>query len=72
VNEPAYDDNDVDPGSVAEDAHDHSVDVYLTLTAMQFTVVNLFTAGLYHLFEQQAAEQLRRLDQPVHPIPSRH
>jgi hypothetical protein len=59
-----YDDNDVDPGSIAEDAQERSLSFYFRLTAMQFTVVNLFTAGLYHLFEQQAAELLRSWSVP--------
>lgn len=51
-----------DVGSIADDANQLSIDSYFRLAAMQFTVVNLFTAGLYHLFEQQVADLLRRWD----------
>src|SRR5947209_9543481 len=38
-----------DPGSIADDAQRISVDFYLTMFAMHHTVVNLFTAGVFHL-----------------------
>lgn len=53
MSEPVTEDNDVDPGVIADQAHDKSLAFYLTLAAMHTTVLNLFTAGLFHLFEQQ-------------------
>lgn len=44
---------DADSGDIADHANQNSIDFYLTMTAMQQTVLNLFTAGLFHLFEQQ-------------------
>ncbi len=63
---PVYDDDDLgmDAGSIAEDAQELSVDFYLRLTSMQFIVTNLFTAGLYHLVEQQIAQLLRTWSVP--------
>jgi hypothetical protein len=59
MSEPVGDDDDVDPGSIADDVHDQSVAFCQTQFAIQFTVVNLFTAGLYHVFEQQMASLYR-------------
>lgn len=50
---------DEDPGDIADDAHQKSIDFYETMTAMHHTVVNLFTAGVFHLFEQQAGTLLQ-------------
>jgi hypothetical protein len=49
---------DEDPGDIAEDAHQKSLEFYETMTAMHHTVVNLFTAGVFHLFEQQVGTLL--------------
>ena len=50
---------DEDFGDIADDAHQKSLDFYFTMTAMHTTVLNLFAAGLYHLFEQQAGTWVR-------------
>jgi hypothetical protein len=50
---------DEDPGDIADDAHQKSIDFYETMTAMHHTVVNLFTAGVFHLFEQQVGTLLQ-------------
>jgi hypothetical protein len=50
---------DADFGSIADDAHDREVAFYQTQVSIQFTVVNLFTAGIYHVFEQQIASLYR-------------
>ncbi len=42
-----------DPGDVADDAHEKSIEFYETMHAMHQTVLNLFAAGVFHLFEQQ-------------------
>lgn len=44
---------DEDPADIADDARQQSIDFYETMFAMHHTVVNLFTAGVFHLFEQQ-------------------
>jgi hypothetical protein len=49
---------DEDPADIADDAHQKSLDFYETMTAMHHTVLNLFTAGAFHLFEQQAGTLL--------------
>ena len=50
---------DEDAGDIADDAHQESLDFYFTMTAMHHTVLlNLFAAGVFHLFEQQAASLL--------------
>jgi hypothetical protein len=59
MSEPVGEDDDVDSASVANVAHDRSVSLYSTLFAMQTTLLNLFSAGLYHLFEQQASSLYR-------------
>ncbi len=60
MGEPVYDDNDVDPGSIADDAHDKSLAFYMDLWPMQVVVLNLFATGLYHLHEQQMFALSRR------------
>ena len=50
---------DDDPGDIADDAHQKSLDFYETMTAMHHTVLNLFAAGVFHLFEQQAGTLLQ-------------
>ena len=47
---------DEDPGDIADDAQQKSIEFYETMTAMHYTVVNLFTAGVFHLFEQQGRD----------------
>ena len=50
---------DDDFGSIADDAQQKGIEYYETMHAMHFTVVNLFTAGLFHLFEQQVGTLLK-------------
>jgi hypothetical protein len=50
---------DQDPADIADDARRKSIDFYETMTAMHHTVLNLFTAGVFHLFEQQAGTLLK-------------
>lgn len=59
MSEPVGEDDDVDAGVIADQAHERSLAFYSTLAAMHTTVLNLFTAGLYHLFEQQCGSLLR-------------
>jgi hypothetical protein len=59
MGEPAGD--DVDPGDVTDEAQQRSLAFYFTMAAMHTTVLNLFTAGLWHLFEQQAGVVNREL-----------
>jgi len=42
-----------DPGDIWEPARDAGVDHYIMAEAMVQGITNMFTAGLYHLFEQQ-------------------
>lgn len=56
---PVVDDSDVDASEVAEDAEARGEAYYLTLASMHTTVLNLFAAGLHHLFEQQSGELFR-------------
>jgi hypothetical protein len=49
---------DQEPGDIADDAQQKSIDFYETMFAMHHTVVNLFTAGAFHLFEQQVGTLL--------------
>ncbi len=44
---------DADEALITERAYFHGVDLYLTGQAMRRAALNLMTAGLYHLFEQQ-------------------
>jgi hypothetical protein len=46
-------DTDVDVGALAERANAAGQDFYDTMFPMGQTLMNLFAAGLYHLFEQQ-------------------
>lgn len=46
-------DPDLDLGSVADNAHAQSLAFYLEHLPLQQILLNLFTAGLFHLFEQQ-------------------
>src|SRR5437667_100798 len=41
-----------DPGDFAETAQDAGISFYITAGGMKQGVINLFAAGLYHLFEQ--------------------
>ena len=49
---------DQDPGDIADDGQQESIDFYETICAMHHAVVNLFTAGVFHLFEQQVGTLL--------------
>jgi hypothetical protein len=42
-----------DMGDIAEMARDRAVSHYLLMTGMFQGIINLFTTGLYHMFEQQ-------------------
>lgn len=42
-----------DPGDVAESAFNKGLEYYEWMSSMLQATINLFTAGLYHLFEQQ-------------------
>jgi hypothetical protein len=44
---------DEDPADIADDAQQKAIDFYETMFAMHYTIVNLFTAGVFHLFDQQ-------------------
>jgi len=48
-------DPDMDSSWIAEAAHDKAVDFYITTNAIRLGVMNLMVAGLFHMFEQQAA-----------------
>lgn len=50
---------DVDEGDVADDAQAAGLAFYETIIAMHHAVLNLFAAGLFHLFEQQVAALYR-------------
>lgn len=51
---------DSDPETIQETAYFHEVDLFLTAQATKQGVVNLMTAGLYHLSEQHA-QRLSRI-----------
>jgi hypothetical protein len=53
------DNPDRDEGDIAEAAQAAGLAFYETISAMHHTVLNLFTAGLFHLFEQQVGAQYR-------------
>src|SRR5262245_44217476 len=57
---------DQDPGDYAELAQDQAITYYETMTATRQGIVNMFAAGLWHLFEQQLAAFVRTaiLDRP--------
>jgi hypothetical protein len=44
--------DDVDPGSIADDANDLAVSTYQLLFPLKQSALNLGTAGLFHLLEQ--------------------
>lgn len=50
---------DADPGDIADDAQAAGLAFYQTVIAMHHAVLNLFAAGLFHLFEQQIASLYR-------------
>lgn len=54
-----------DEGACADEANDHSQRVYQELFAMQTILMNLFTAGLFHLFEQQIGSMLHHDEKPA-------
>ena len=49
---PATDDG-IDLADLAEEARDAAIDYFVSMTRMKQAVLNVFGAGLYHLFEQQ-------------------
>lgn len=61
---------DEDPADIADSAFGKSLEFYETMTAMHYTVLNLFTAGLFHLFEQQLGTLLTGEGgkRPEHPV----
>jgi hypothetical protein len=52
MSEPVGEDDDVDPGSIAEEANDKGIAMYQLLFPLRQSALNLGTAGLFHLFEQ--------------------
>jgi hypothetical protein len=52
MSEPVGEDDDVDPGSIADDANDKAIETYELLFPLRQSALNLGTAGLFHLFEQ--------------------
>lgn len=50
---PAGPDDFTDPADLAESARDTAIEYYITMSNMKYVLIGLFTAGLYHLFEQQ-------------------
>lgn len=50
----------LDPGDAAQMAYDEGLAFYERMTSVRQGLLNLSTAGLYHLYEQQAAHFLRR------------
>lgn len=44
---------DIDPGELAEKARDKSVEFLQTMKSVQQGLINMFAAGLWHLFEQK-------------------
>lgn len=61
---------DQDMGDIADDAQQQGIEFYQTMTAMHHTVLNLFTTGVFHLFEQQVGTWLEHLNgkRPKFPI----
>jgi hypothetical protein len=53
-----------DAGDIAQEAFDNGVDFHMAVTSMRQTTINLFAAGLHHLFEQQ----LRDLHDDFHHV----
>lgn len=47
---------EMDYGDFTQIIHDRSIEYYLSLAKVRQGMVNLFTAGLYHLFEQQVTQ----------------
>jgi len=48
-------DGDVDMGSLAEAAQDKGIKFYATMKGLQYGMMGLFAAGLFHMVEQQLA-----------------
>ena len=55
----------VDMGDIAESARDAGIDYYQLMSGVRQGLINIATAGLYHLFEQQLLFFHRR--QVLHP-----
>ena len=53
--QPAGEDWDIDMGDVAEDAQDRGLSWYQMMTSLRQSMLNLLTAGLFHLTEQRLA-----------------
>lgn len=47
---------EMDYGDFAEIIHDRTIDYYVSLSSVRQGMVNLLSAGLYHLFEQQVMQ----------------
>lgn len=58
-----------DQADIADDAQQHSISWYQTMSALRQAMLNLMASGLYHLFEQQFAESCR--DGSFHVDPPR-
>jgi hypothetical protein len=65
--EPAGDDFDGDMSVFAERAEDEGIAFYETTFALRQATLNLFTAGLFHLLEQQLADLCRDASFDVAP-----
>lgn len=59
MNGPYIEEKEVDHAVYAKRAHDRGLAKYDELFAMQTLLMNLFAAGLFHLFEQQMAYMIR-------------
>lgn len=53
--QPAYEDCDVDMGSLAESAFNKGLAFYETMSSLRQATLNLVAAGLFHLIEQHLA-----------------
>ena len=56
---PVGEDWDGDMASLAEDANDKGLLFYTTMTGIRQSFLNLFSAGLFHLIEQELADLCR-------------
>ena len=58
---PAYDEDAIDMGTIAELANESGIEYYETMSGIRQVVLNLLAVGLHHLFEQQQCLFLREL-----------
>ena len=65
--EPAFNNEYVDIGDIADAAQDHSLSWYEMMTSVRQTMRNLLAAGLFHLVEQQLAVLCRDAGFMVEP-----